>query len=392
MNDIIDPSARQVQPEGLSLAIVVVSLLCLFFSILAVAGRTYVRLDDGLFGLDDGLVVIGTLAYAADVGIAVYAAHVGVGTVNAKLNAWMMEEAPKFFTVWILVYVISLATLKSSICVTLLRIGSAKDSLRIAVRVLLAITWASFTVTFVGVLLYCRPIEANWDVSLILEGKGSCADTKVMIGLSHTATASTLLTDLGCVVLPGMILWNIQMERRAKLSVFALLSFASLASIMTICRAPFISHYATPQEDLMYWVGHIVLFSTIETAIACIASSVPMIRLFFVRTRAPGLSGGKSPEPFNASSSIITFGSMPLDRVGKSKGMFRNPTDQGRSYASVHAKGDWERLQDAASDKDLLEDHGSSKQAKGIRADYTYSVELSHSPKHATGFLDGNGK
>jgi hypothetical protein len=61
--------------------------------------------------------------------------------------------------------------------------------------------------------------------------------------------------------------------------------------------------------------------------------------------------------------------------------MFRNPTDTGLSFATVHAKGDWERLQDGDSDKgNLLEDNAESK--RGIRADYTYSVELSQDPKH----------
>lgn len=160
-------------------------------------------------------------------------------------------EGPKVLTIWILVYVVSLATIKSSICVTLLRVGNAKASLRIGVWVLLAITWASFTVTFVGVLLFCRPIAANWDTSLILSGEGTCASMEVMIGLSHTATASTIVTDAACVVLPGLMLWDMQMTRKAKLGIFGLLSFASLASIMTICRAPYINHYATPLDNLM---------------------------------------------------------------------------------------------------------------------------------------------
>lgn len=140
----------------------------------------------------------------------------------------MAMESVKYFTIWILVYVVSLATVKSSICVTLLRIADTKAPLRMAVWALLAITWASFVVTFVGVLLFCRPISANWDVSLIASGEGTCASMEVMVGLSHTATASTIMTDVGCVVLPGLVLWNVQMKRKAKLSVFALLSFASL--------------------------------------------------------------------------------------------------------------------------------------------------------------------
>jgi hypothetical protein len=140
----------------------------------------------------------------------------------------MAQESVKYFTIWILVYVVSLATIKSSICVTLLRIANTQKPLRIAVWSLLVITWSSFIVTFVGVLLFCRPIEANWNTALIAAGEGTCAPMEVMIGLSHTATVSTIITDVGCVVLPGLVLWNVQMKFQAKLNVFMLLSFASL--------------------------------------------------------------------------------------------------------------------------------------------------------------------
>lgn len=57
----VDPNARYVPLEGLSMAIVVISSICIIFSIAAVGLRTYARLQDRLFGLDDGLVVMGTV-------------------------------------------------------------------------------------------------------------------------------------------------------------------------------------------------------------------------------------------------------------------------------------------------------------------------------------------
>lgn len=57
----VDPNIRSIPLEGLSLAIVVVSVICLVFSLLAVGGRTYSRAKDRMFGLDDGLVLIGTV-------------------------------------------------------------------------------------------------------------------------------------------------------------------------------------------------------------------------------------------------------------------------------------------------------------------------------------------
>ena len=152
----------------------------------------------------------------------------GVGTVDARLNSWMKVQAMKYFTIWILVYVIGLALIKSSICMTIYRISNVRRGARITVYCLFGLVWASFLVTFIGVLLYCDPIRANWETSLILEGKGTCGTTGAMIGLSHTATVTTIITDLGCAVLPGQLLWKTQMRPQAKFEVFALMSVASL--------------------------------------------------------------------------------------------------------------------------------------------------------------------
>ena len=80
--------------------------------------------------------------------------------MNEDLNAWQQAEAVKYYLIWILVYVVALATIKSSVCITIRRIASIKKPLRITVWVLLAVTWASFLVTFLGTLLYCQPVRS----------------------------------------------------------------------------------------------------------------------------------------------------------------------------------------------------------------------------------------
>ncbi|XXG98626.1 hypothetical protein Hte_004951 [Hypoxylon texense] len=319
-----------------------------------------------------------------------YAAFVGLGSRDDKHNAFFSEEGKKYFTIWILVYVHALATIKSSICITILRIAGTRMAMRIAVWVLLAITWASYLVTFIGDMLFCRPIEASWKPELVISGQATCAPMELMIGLSHTATGSTVATDLACAVLPGIILWNTQMNKKAKISAYVLLSFASMASIVTIIRAFYITHYNTPLDNLLFWVGHIALLSNMEIGIGCIASSVPTLRRLFVRKGDSSQTSSRKPWDRRGPKSLITFGSLPNHERGSgSRSKFRNPTDTGFSLTTVHAQGDWERLQDGDSGKDLPTEtsaHGNS----GIRADYTYAVELSQSSKQGkTFYLSG---
>ncbi|UPX20268.1 uncharacterized protein EKO05_0010507 [Ascochyta rabiei] len=224
----IDPSARLITPNGLPLAIIVISVIFLSLSLVTVSLRTYIRLKKGTYGLDDAFMTIGRIVYIPVVGLAVYGCLVGLGRLNEDLNAWQQAEAVQYYAIWILLYVVALATIKSSVCITIRRIGSIKKSYKLTVWVLLAVTWASFLVTFLGTLLYCQPVRSLWTPALITSGQGSCAPVDVFIIIAHTATVSTILTDMALVIVPAVILWNTQMKRHAKIQAFGLLSFASM--------------------------------------------------------------------------------------------------------------------------------------------------------------------
>lgn len=53
----VDPTARFVKPEGVALAIVVISPIFLFFSVLSVAARIYVRATEKVTSIDDYLLL-----------------------------------------------------------------------------------------------------------------------------------------------------------------------------------------------------------------------------------------------------------------------------------------------------------------------------------------------
>ncbi|KAK7714300.1 hypothetical protein SLS64_004400 [Diaporthe eres] len=288
----------------------------------------------------------------------------------------------KWYTIWILIYVIGLALLKSSICMMIWRIASVRRGMRMTLIFLLSLVWASFFVTFIGVLLYCSPVEANWETHLVLEGKARCGSIAAMIGLSHTATVTTIITDIGCAMLPGVLLWKTQMKSQAKLEVFALMSVASMASISTIARAPFISRYEKPEDDLKYYIGFIVLFSNIETGVGCVASCLPAMRRLYMRITKKETSENKSSNPQGTGSVIVTIGGGgggSSSRGRKQRIMFSSAADRSVNMTTVQATGgarggDWEQLHDGDSDEVPLSPW--KKPAKGIRMDCGSAVEL----------------
>lgn len=160
--------------------------------------------------------------YTVDVGLACHGTTVGLGSKNAELNTWLTVQGSKYLMLWMLVYVIGLALIKSSVCVTLLRVAAANNTFRIATLSLLGLTLTTFIATFVGILLLCKPVSANWT------GKGECSGMSTMVALSYFSTASTILTDLSLAVLPGIMVWNTPMKVRQKILIVVLLSFGSV--------------------------------------------------------------------------------------------------------------------------------------------------------------------
>jgi hypothetical protein len=57
----VDPSARFITPNGLPLAVIVLSCIFLFISIVTVGLRTFIRLKKGIYSLDDAFMTIGTV-------------------------------------------------------------------------------------------------------------------------------------------------------------------------------------------------------------------------------------------------------------------------------------------------------------------------------------------
>ncbi|OAG02808.1 uncharacterized protein CC84DRAFT_1098035 [Paraphaeosphaeria sporulosa] len=363
-SETLDPNGRYMEPDGFPLTVLAISFVFLALSVLAVGLRSYIRLSRHMFGIDDAFLAAGAVLYMVVIGLSSYGHFVGLGRKEVDLNQWQWENAMKYYIIWILVYVVALGFIKSSVCLTILRIATTKKPLRMCVWVLLGITWCSFCITFIGTLLYCQPVRAVWTPMLILSGEGYCASTETFIIIAHTATVSTILTDLALVVVPGVLLWETQMKRQAKFQAWALLSFASVASIITMLRIPYINRFRE-QQDLQFWVSHIVLCSNVETGIGCIASSIPSLRHFTQRSQ-----GSNTHEYSDKRSGPIGFFS-----VGNGPTTLRKnegSKDLGISLSTVRGRSDeqWQRITDGDSDHST-----KPMNANQIYAVHTYTVE-----------------
>jgi len=87
------------------------------------------------------------------------------------------------------------------------------------------------------------------------------------------------------------------------------------------------------------------------------------------------VSGGPGGRPAG-NTDLVTFGSVP---VARSRGRsYKSPTETGTSTTTIFAQGegDWRRLRDSSSATRVETELDSDLATKGIRADYSYQVEL----------------
>ena len=119
-------------------------------------------------------------------------------------------------------YCASLIFIKSSICVALIRLVISKRLLY-TLYAILALSASYGFIAMMTVLLQCRPLKATWEPSA-----GTCSNGGIIVRISWFVTACSITTDFACAVMPFVILWNLQMRKRLKFTIAAMLSLGFL--------------------------------------------------------------------------------------------------------------------------------------------------------------------
>ncbi|GKU09955.1 unnamed protein product [Fusarium langsethiae] len=179
------------------------------------------------------------------------------------------------------------------------------------------ITFVSGIGSMAGIVASCSPPSAFWDSST-----GTC-NALINTTAAYFISACSILTDFALAILPGFMLWKVQMRRSAKVSVAIILSFAAFASCATIVRLRYLLALLDSQDFLKH-SAKIAIWTVIELAIGIFAGSAPALRpllkyLPFVG-RTESHSYHKSHEEARGHIKMDTYGS------GTFAKSMRNPT------------------------------------------------------------------
>jgi hypothetical protein len=117
----------------------------------------------------------------------------------------------------------------------------------------------------------------------------------------HFSAAFSTITDLVFVVLPIVVLWNANMDRRSKFSVGFILCLAASACICSMIRFQYVDGL-TQIDDFFWNATNIAIWSTIECGASIIAGCLATLRPLLKRVFATAGTITKSLRSSNSRS------------------------------------------------------------------------------------------
>ncbi|KAF3015278.1 hypothetical protein E8E14_006349 [Neopestalotiopsis sp. 37M] len=223
--DLLATEYEPIKPEGLALALIVVTIIMTILSSLILCLRFWY-----------------------------------------KMGLWTI--------IWQFLYVLDGALIKSSIIMTMMRLAN-KKKYKYILWGLFALAWITWQISWPVAIFQCKPVSAAWGEP------GDCTSGQtVILNVSYFVSATNIFTDLATALTPILLLRHVQLAPRVKLMTMAILSLGVFASIATTIRITYTWAYTTP-TNRFYEIGKIVLLTVLECDLGIIAGSLPMLRRLF---------------------------------------------------------------------------------------------------------------
>ncbi|KAF2704937.1 hypothetical protein K504DRAFT_104160 [Pleomassaria siparia CBS 279.74] len=283
--------------------LVAVNITFVTAALLANVLRCFVRLHlVRAFGIDDWLMVVATVAFATYCSFSIAGVHFGTGRHHVDLSIHDITTATNCWWYCYLFYCISMICSKVSIGCLLLRIAVRRLHFWICYGAISISMVAGATFFFVT-MFQCKPISFFWNK----DQHGSCIASTVIVGLAYLYSTFSIISDFTFALLPGFLVWNLQLKNRTKLALIPLLTMGCIASSAVIARLPYLSMFNSP--DFLWDTFDIAIWSSVEQGLAITAGSLATLRPLFhlaahkfgisthSRTRASNYGG---PSPFSS--------------------------------------------------------------------------------------------
>ncbi|KAH7114160.1 hypothetical protein B0J13DRAFT_590616 [Dactylonectria estremocensis] len=327
--------------------------VCYTFLVTAVIStllRCYVRvrvIKD--FGVDDWCMVAALISFILFITCALIGEQHGIGRHLVDLEPEDIEQAVKYWWLCSLWFSTTMIAAKTSIGCFLLRITVRKLDVWILYGVIIT-TVCTGTVFFFAKLFQCKPISFFWNKNQ----SGTCLNGDFVIIFTYVYGGFSLITDLMCTILPMVVVWKLNMKRKAKIALIPILAMGCVASAALIVRFSFIKEYKN--SDFLWATYGIAIWCTTEQGLAVTAGSLATLRpLLLLFGQKLGIS--------TSGPSVLQDTDQPIASGGR-MGNLKGANGSGNKPHSLFSLTTFTRQDDPDS-------HGGDSEAAYARQDHS---------------------
>ncbi|UPK91751.1 hypothetical protein LCI18_002686 [Fusarium solani-melongenae] len=336
--------ATKIENRGPEL--MAVNITFLTAALISMILRAYVRsVMVKAFGIDDWLMVLGTVFFTLYASFSMTGVTYGTGRHHKDLELVQIQTAKMCWWFCYLWYSLSMVSSKVSIGWFLLRVTTSKIHRWVIYLAMMSTTLSGILFFFVT-LFQCSPMSYFWNE----EQSGKCINVNVVIALATLYSVFAVISDFIFALLPGLIVWKLQLHKKTKLMLIPLLAMGCVASSAVIARFPYLPKFR--EGDFLWNTLDIAIWSSVEQGLAITAGSLatlrPLLKLVAFRlglTSKPismppsgyGVSGhrntGTGTEGYFSGHNAYTLSSVGRD------GLSDNKASAGSSAAKEYGIG-----------------------------------------------------
>ncbi|KAF1354627.1 hypothetical protein BDV97DRAFT_395050 [Delphinella strobiligena] len=257
--------------------------------------RCWTRISNKTWGMDDTSMSLAMIPFTALTVFCLAGAFNGLGVKDSHLTEQQQTKGLMYFFFFEIFYCAAIIPVKLSISFMLMRIASPMKGYVWSLYGVSAMFTVMNSIAFLYIIFQCNPVSYAWDTST---PGGKCNDATILEDIYYSTTAVNITTDWFCALLPVPLLWSVQLNRNAKVSVACLLSLGIFASLSACIRLHYTVAIGNTEQDYLFGVADVVIWGYAENGIGvivgCISTLRPLVRNCFA---LGGSSDGKSIKP-----------------------------------------------------------------------------------------------
>ncbi|KAF2136967.1 uncharacterized protein K452DRAFT_312771 [Aplosporella prunicola CBS 121167] len=256
--------------------------------------RVYTRITKATWGPDDWCMAFAMLPFTVLSISCLVASFMGVGVHIENLkkpeNVKYQVLGMKWFFFFEVFYCVTVIPIKLSIAFTIIRIAAGRKLFVYSQYVVCAMFTIMNLIAALYIIFRCSPVSAAWTM------KGKCDAAIILTDIYYATTAVNIVTDWFTAAMPIPLLWNVKLNRNAKISVAGILGLGIFASLSACIRLKYTVNL-TNTNDNLFAVANIVIWGYAENGVGLIVGCISTLRPLFRKLLHLGGSDSDTSTP-----------------------------------------------------------------------------------------------